>query len=132
MKLRESDRFAPRCGRSRKFYGCTRFPDCKATHGAHPDGKPLGVPADQPTKEMRRAAHQAMNRMMARLGVRKKLAYRLMARLLGKTPQESHVGLLDMGECARLIEALDGLTEGRVKELTSGGTGAGSGQTDGL
>lgn len=25
------------------FYGCSRFPDCRATHGAHPDGQPLGL-----------------------------------------------------------------------------------------
>lgn len=45
MLLRES-RFG-------KFYGCTRFPECRGTHGAHPDGRPLGVPANAETKEAR-------------------------------------------------------------------------------
>jgi hypothetical protein len=78
------------------------------------------------------AAHRAMERMMSRLGVRKKLAYRLMARLLGKRPQDAHIGLLDMEECTRLVAALDGLDEGGVKRLTSGGEGAGSGPPGGL
>ena len=39
------------------FYGCTDFPTCKGTHGAHPDGSPLGIPADAETKLLRRQAH---------------------------------------------------------------------------
>ena len=25
------------------FYGCSTFPVCRATHGAHKDGRPLGI-----------------------------------------------------------------------------------------
>jgi len=55
MRLRDS-----RFGR---FYGCTRYPDCKGTHGAHPDGAPMGVPADKPTKQMRRTVHDLAGRL---------------------------------------------------------------------
>lgn len=49
------DLVCPECGalmRLRKsrfglFYGCTRYPYCKASHGAHPDGAPLGVPVNK-------------------------------------------------------------------------------------
>lgn len=40
------------------FYGCTTFPKCRATHGAHPDGKPLGTPADKETKQLRIKIHR--------------------------------------------------------------------------
>lgn len=59
MVLRTTTKFTTRDGKPRKFYGCSRFPDCKATHGAHPNGKPLGHPADTETKRMRMAAHRA-------------------------------------------------------------------------
>ena len=43
------------------FYGCVRWPACKATAGAHPDGRPLGRPADSGTKLARRCAHAAFD-----------------------------------------------------------------------
>jgi ssDNA-binding Zn-finger/Zn-ribbon topoisomerase 1 len=38
------------------YYGCENYPNCKATHGARKDGRPLGVPADAQTRQLR---HQA-------------------------------------------------------------------------
>ena len=35
------------------FYSCERYPICKGTHGAHPDGSPLGIPANWATKDAR-------------------------------------------------------------------------------
>ena len=35
------------------FYGCSRYPVCQNTHGAHPDGTPLGKPANKATREAR-------------------------------------------------------------------------------
>ena len=60
MKLRETDKYKYGNGKPRKFYGCSRFPDCKGTHGAHPDGKPLGIPADVETKVARNNLHKVM------------------------------------------------------------------------
>ena len=34
------------------FYGCSKFPECKETHGAHPTGEPLGIPGDKETIEL--------------------------------------------------------------------------------
>jgi len=52
-----------RDGRNRHFYGCSRWPDCRATHGAHPDGKPMGVPADAETKKLRQGVHKQAERI---------------------------------------------------------------------
>jgi len=58
MLLRETKKYKTKDGKPRKFYGCSRYPDCKGTHGAHPNGKPLGVPADTETKQLRMDAHK--------------------------------------------------------------------------
>jgi hypothetical protein len=49
MSLRDS--------RYGKFWGCTRYPECRGTHGAHPNGLPLGIPADEKTKRLRMEVH---------------------------------------------------------------------------
>lgn len=58
MMLRTTQKFTARDGQPRKFYGCSRYPECKTTHGAHPDGSPLGFPADQETKGARTRLHK--------------------------------------------------------------------------
>lgn len=45
------------------FWGCSRFPECRSTHGAHPDGRPLGKPATAEVKQARIAAHAAFDRL---------------------------------------------------------------------
>ena len=50
------------------FYSCESWPRCKATHGAHPDGQPLGVPASTPTKRWRMEAHKAFDDFWAEEG----------------------------------------------------------------
>jgi ssDNA-binding Zn-finger/Zn-ribbon topoisomerase 1 len=45
------------------FYGCSMFPQCRATHGAHPWGAPLGIPAKRDTKMARIRAHAAFDRL---------------------------------------------------------------------
>ena len=40
------------------FYSCSKFPECRGTHGAHPDGRPLGVPATAAVRKLRREVHE--------------------------------------------------------------------------
>lgn len=53
MVLRES-KFGP-------FYGCTTYPKCKGTHGAHKTGKPFGTPANKDTRRARIEAHRVFD-----------------------------------------------------------------------
>lgn len=39
------------------FYGCTRYPECKGSHGAHPDGAPHGRPGTAEERVARKEAH---------------------------------------------------------------------------
>jgi ssDNA-binding Zn-finger/Zn-ribbon topoisomerase 1 len=85
-----------------KFYGCTGYPDCDGTHGAHPDGRPLGIPANKETKAARHLAHAAFDALW---GERKLLsrgaAYRWLSLKLG---HESHMGEMGIEDCERVIQ----------------------------
>jgi len=89
------------------FYGCQRFPACKATHGAHPDGKPLGVPADEETKQARIRAHDYFDRMWKRSRMARGHAYAWMQRAMGLTCDEAHIGRFTKEQCERLIALLE-------------------------
>lgn len=52
-----------RRGRFDLFYGCERYPACRGSHGAHPDGRPLGIPADAATRKARNDAHGYFDRL---------------------------------------------------------------------
>lgn len=89
-----------------QFYGCTRYPACNGTHGAHPDGSPLGVPANRATKDARIAAHAAFDTLWKSGGMTRKEAYRWMGGALGMSKDEAHIGLFDIATCERLVAAV--------------------------
>lgn len=85
------------------FYGCSTFPTCKGTHGAHPDGAPLGVPANKETREARIRAHAVFDRLWQGpkppMESRAK-AYKWLADKLGRI--EVHIGELSVEECVKV------------------------------
>lgn len=105
------------------FYGCSRFPACRATHGAHPDGNPLGVPANKETKLARIAAHAAFDPLWEQIAssyeirpmksksrrrnerhIKKRQrvrAYRWLAEQLQIGFDECHFGSFDIATCAK-------------------------------
>lgn len=114
-------RLVLRASRFGPFYGCTRFPACKAAHGAHPDGRPLGVPADKPTKDARIRAHAAFDPLWRAEGLRGRekrrsrgRAYRWLADQLGL--ENVHISELSIDQCNRVVEVCDGVTFNQVQE----------------
>jgi len=90
------------------FYGCSTWPDCEGTHGAHPNGKPLGVPADKATKLARIKAHEAFDLLWKNNGPMKRgEAYAWMQRVLDLTADEAHIGRFDIPTCARVVKAAE-------------------------
>lgn len=105
MVLRTTTKFQDANGQPRKFWGCSRFPACRASHGAHADGTPLGIPADAETKAARMAAHEAFDLATWRSGrMGRNAAYRWLANRLGLTREECHIGRFDKVQCGRVIE----------------------------
>jgi ssDNA-binding Zn-finger/Zn-ribbon topoisomerase 1 len=98
MLLRDS-RYGP-------FYGCSRFPECRSAHGAHPDGRPLGIPATKLTKDARIRAHAAFDSFWRARDWRRGQAYAWMQQALGLAKDEAHIGRFDIEQCEKLIAAV--------------------------
>jgi ssDNA-binding Zn-finger/Zn-ribbon topoisomerase 1 len=94
------------------FWGCTAFPKCTGTHGAHRDGTPLGVPANQETKRARRRAHATFDALWKRGDLSRKEAYDWLRSL----PLPDHIAKMNVEECDELIA--------RVKERNEGTRGS--------
>ena len=109
MVLRTTTKYTYQNGSPRKFYGCSRFPACTAAHGAHPDGKPLGVPANKETKEARIAAHAAFDAIWKARGLARKGGYKLLQQLMEMTPEQAHIGNFTKDQCELLIERIKAL-----------------------
>ncbi|HVT82267.1 MAG TPA: zinc-finger-containing protein [Phycisphaerae bacterium] len=114
MVLRRTQKYKWANGEGRLFFGCSRYPDCRGTHGAHPDGSPLGTPADAETKAARIAAHTALDKIVQARGWGRDAKdnkarhglYIWLGRKLGipedKIATECHVGKFDSATCRRV------------------------------
>lgn len=100
-----------------KFYGCTRFPACKGTHGAHPDGQPLGTPANKATKLARVAAHADFDRLWKHGPMRRGDAYVWLTSVMDRADQV-HIGAATLEEC----ELIQRLVRKNYPELFTDGT----------
>ncbi len=88
------------------FYGCPHYPDCTATHGAHPNGAPLGTPANKATKTARIEAHAWFDRLWKGKNglMNRSAAYAWMREAMEMTAEQAHIGNFDTATCSRLIE----------------------------
>jgi ssDNA-binding Zn-finger/Zn-ribbon topoisomerase 1 len=112
MVLRTTNKYTYRNGDPRPFYGCSRWPECQGTHGAHPDGRPMGIPGDAATKKARHEAHLAFEALCQQRGWvggkhQKRGAYTWLGRKLGIIEQqietECHIGRFDIATCKRVV-----------------------------
>jgi hypothetical protein len=106
MVLRTTKKYTYPNGTPRKFFGCSRYPACTASHGAHPDGTPLGTPADADTKAARIKAHQHVDKLWNGDRKQRGKVYKLVGTILGVAPQDAHIGKLSAVQCHMLIEKL--------------------------
>jgi predicted RNA-binding Zn-ribbon protein involved in translation (DUF1610 family) len=107
MILRETKKFIyPNSKKPRKFYGCSRYPECKATHGAHPDGKPLGTPGDSETKLHRRQVHIKMDEILSLTGWSKGEYYSWVAERLGWPEPSVHAGGMNIDQCKAVVAVI--------------------------
>ena len=85
------------------FYGCVMFPDCNASHGAHPDGAPLGTPTTREGKQARIEAHEVFDALWRGGEMTRGEAYRWLRTAMGLSRAEAHIGNFDEEQCDRLI-----------------------------
>lgn len=90
-----------------KFYGCAQWPDCDCTHGAHPNGEPLGVPANKETRLARMAAHEAFDLMRVATGFKRSKAYAWMRWRMRMSNDDCHIGKFDVPTCEKVIQVCE-------------------------
>lgn len=90
------------------FWSCHTYPKCNGSHGAHPDGTPLGIPANKETKEWRIKAHNEFDKLWKSKGYKRSTCYRLLQELMDMTPDEAHIGRFNINQCKTLIKILEG------------------------
>lgn len=110
MKLRKS-RFG-------LFWGCTKFPECTVTHGAHPDGKPLGRPGTKEEKLARIEAHAVFDQLWQKSAFAKRKprmkrteAYVWLQKAMGLSKEAAHIGMFNVEQCKQLIELVNKFLE---------------------
>jgi ssDNA-binding Zn-finger/Zn-ribbon topoisomerase 1 len=86
-----------------KFYGCSQYPKCQETHGAHPDGSPLGIPADKETRDLRIEGHKLLSTIW---DYRDKKQRKEMYKWLKENTTLGHISMLMKDEIRLLIERL--------------------------
>lgn len=111
MVLRVTSKFLTRDKQPRKFYGCSRYPECKATHGAHPNGQPLGIPATPEVKELRMKAHRLLETKFGEWKTISGKQKEVMYLWLKQNTQSGHIGKMGKEELLDLITYLQQPTE---------------------
>lgn len=104
MILRITSKFQYADGTNRKFYGCSKFPECRSAHGANPDGSPVGIPADDETKKLRIKAHDLFDRLWKSRYVSRGKAYAIMQEKLHISAEECHIGMMDKTMAQKVID----------------------------
>lgn len=93
------------------FYGCSAYPTCKASHGAHKDGRPMGIPGDKATRVARKFVHTVFDRLWKdepghpRVMTRQE-AYEWVQKTLGLHEAEAHIGRFTEEQCRTLVAAV--------------------------
>ena len=103
MALRTTTKFHYPNGSPRKFWGCSEWPACKGIHGAHPDGRPLGIPGDAETKKARQRAHAAFDELWKARCWSRSQGYAWLRERLGITRSECHIAMFDVTTCERVV-----------------------------
>lgn len=79
MLPRTTEKFTYRDGSPRRFWGCSRWPECDGLVGANADGTPYGTCGDKATREARQRAHQAFDPLWRNGWMERDTAYLLLA-----------------------------------------------------
>jgi ssDNA-binding Zn-finger/Zn-ribbon topoisomerase 1 len=106
MILKETSKFKYKNGQNKKFYSCINFPNCNGSHGASPEGEPLGVPATKEVKDWRIKAHNAFDKLWKNGKMTKNEAYSWISNKMAK--KKIHIGELDKIDCEKIIQIVEG------------------------
>lgn len=117
----------------RQFYGCAKYPECRCTHGAHPDGRPMGTPAAKLVREARKAAHESFDALWQEawrmypaepgrpnpstlVFVARNRAYAWLSEQLGMSKEDCHIANFDEEQCAKVVEVCQNKTAEDIRK----------------
>lgn len=106
MNLRFTTKYTYKNGNGRPFYGCSRYPDCTGTHGAHPDGRPMGTPADATTKAERVRIHKLCEKIWGDWETATTKEKQDMYTWLKENGPKEHIGEMNLSELYELEKTL--------------------------
>lgn len=86
-----------------RFYSCSRYPKCRATHGCHIDGSPMGIPADVETRQARMEAHRWFDTLWKSGSVTRGKAYRMLQNFMRMDRDECHIGRFSKAQCEQVV-----------------------------
>ncbi len=93
------------------FYGCVTYPACRGTHGANPDGAPLGTPVDKATRKARVDAHRVFDKLWQTPDdpaqkplMSRSEAYTWLQKEMGLSQNAGHFAQFDRVQCEKVIE----------------------------
>lgn len=109
MVLKRTGKYTTRDGKPRLFYSCPHFPKCRGSHGAHPDGRPMGVPGDEETKALRHQVHVALEALWGPWDAMTGREKRIMYAWLQKYAPKPHVSEMTAADCRLFLTTLDEL-----------------------
>lgn len=98
---------------------CANFPECDAYVGVHKGtSKPLGELANSKLRRARKASHKAFDSFWKGPGgLSRKKAYRALAKALGISVDNCHIGMFGIEDCKRVVEACSqGLKPPRLEQ----------------
>lgn len=78
-----------------RFWGCSNYPHCRGTHGAHPDGRPLGTPANEETKLARQRLHALMETKWRYRSMKQRVQ---MYKWLEENAPQPHIAMMSLDE----------------------------------
>ncbi len=82
---------------------------CDAYVGTHKNSKdhaPLGRLADKELREWKKRAHAAFDPIWKSGQMSRPNAYNRLQEIMGLTADDAHIGMFDVAECKKLIDAL--------------------------
>ena len=104
MQLLEGGKYPTKGKTLSPFYGCTKFPACRGSHGAHPDGSPKGTPANKETRLARIRAHTVFDQIWKdNLVKHRGAAYNWMREVMHLSRTDAHIARFNKEQCDRLV-----------------------------
>lgn len=110
MVLKSTSKFTHKDGTYKKFYGCKRFPACRETHGAHPNGQPLGIPVQAEARKLRTKVHRLLSIVISGQQEYNKLTKQQKIRTviwLEKRGYVGHIGQMQKADLEGLLLSLE-------------------------